>query len=88
MLAPSEVPRNAEGAQRESRAKDGVPKSAARDSIKAVAPQSPGRQPRRRRRVITRFNGYYVWCTRTQEAARRGLAPCQELRPRYGGVEV
>ena len=38
MLPPPEVPRNAEGAQRESRAKDGVPKSAARDSIKAVAP--------------------------------------------------
>jgi hypothetical protein len=38
MVAPSEVPRNAEGAQSEGRAREGYPKSAAKDSIKAEAP--------------------------------------------------
>jgi hypothetical protein len=41
MLAPPEVPRNAERAQCEGRAK-GRSKSAAEASIKAGAPQSPG----------------------------------------------
>ena len=37
MVAPPEVPRNAEGAQRGGRARKGNPTSAARDSIEAAA---------------------------------------------------
>jgi hypothetical protein len=38
MFAPPRAPRNAEGAQSEGRAREGYPKSAAKDSIKAEAP--------------------------------------------------
>jgi hypothetical protein len=42
MLAPPEVPRNAERAESEGRASKGIQKSAAKDSIKADIPKDPG----------------------------------------------
>ena len=42
MVAPQTLLRKAEGAQSKGRAKDGVLKSAAKDSIKALAPKDPG----------------------------------------------